>query len=248
MQRTLNMSVEETPEEADQIDGALATPSLWAVVLSQAAINASLSAHANDTRLKRWLPATVEFQRAIDRHLFPVVYMLRSDYLLNSTVSIGLDATTHVMGMQSTIATCGPRFEDPRTPTPAIEINDSPVLGVIASTAGDTIWIEDLSFFQYTDSPVACSYQRHSSVASQYRAPAGSIAIAHRSRLRSLVLRHVSFGGVGKIGIQLASVEAVLPGIRPLFIEDSYGGKVRPVSSVLSSRYLLPVPGTDREL
>jgi hypothetical protein len=156
MQRTLNMSVEETPEEADQINGSLATPSLWTVVLSQAAINASLSAHANDTRLKRWLPATVEFQRAIDRHLFPVVYMLRSDYLLNSTVSIGLDATTHVMGMQSTIATCGPHFEDSRTPTPAIEINDSPVLGVVAGTAGgDTVWIEDLNFFQYTDSPVA---------------------------------------------------------------------------------------------
>ena len=160
----------------------------------------------------------------------PAVFFRRGDYLINSTVSIG-SGITHVFGMQATLLTCGIRFADGLAPVAALEIIDTHPIG---ENEDNTIWIEDLNFFQYTDSSRYCGY----------RAPAGSIAFSHRTK-RALVLRHVSFGGVGFLNIQAASILATSPGIGPLFVEDSYGGKIIIGGGVNAwARQLNPEPRT----
>ena len=204
----LSLPVRETPEEENGVSGVRATPGLWL------AVNAS-STKTNGEPCTGGLrcEATEPMQRAFNTGS-QVVYLPQADYVLSSTVTIG-SGTSHFLGMQSTILSCGVRFDDAQAPAPVLEVTDSALGPNAESNPHDSVWLEDLNFFQYTDSARFCGY----------RAPAGSVAVEHRTQ-RALVLRHIALGGVGHLGIQSASLVATLPQIGDLFIEDAYGGKM----------------------
>ena len=164
----MNLSVIETPESTNQI---YSTPQQWIAVNNEPA------------------GATEAFQAALNAKQ-PLVYLPVwpvHSYLINSTVFVGVD-TTHILGMQSTLESCGVQFEDPLTPTAVLEISDRGQYH--RNLDPQPMWIENLNFFQYTDNAVVCGYHD----------PAGSIAIDHRSSCPH-ILRYVSLGGVGHLGI-----------------------------------------------